>query len=135
MDKLAKPNAWNGLLAGVNRFLRFPPPLPGGRKQGRDQLFVKREEMLHPFPVRGETGGAVKPVDGAVKVGMGAAQVGGHQVGVVKRGQRRPGMRRAGVKDGLGERFQFLERGSGAALGVGGGRIELLPRYQISNIR
>jgi hypothetical protein len=34
-------------------------------------------------------------------------QVGGHQVGVIQRGQRRAGMGGAGVKHGLREGFEF----------------------------
>ncbi len=75
--------------------------------------------MLYPFPVRGETGGAVKPVDGTVEIVVGLPQVGGHQVWVVKRGERRAGVCGAGVEDSLGEGFEFLERGGGAALRSG----------------
>ena len=42
---------------------------------------------------------------------MGAAQIGRHEVRVVEVGQRRFGVRRARVQNGLGEGFQLREVG------------------------
>ena len=63
--------------------------------------------MFHPFPLRGEAAGPVQPVYGAVEGGVGVAEVGGHQGGVVQVGQGCVGMGGAGVEDGLGQGCQF----------------------------
>ena len=57
--------------------------------------------MLGAFTLRGEAGPAIEPIHGAVDSLVGAAEVGGHQVGVVKVGQRRVRMGRASVQDRL----------------------------------
>ena len=71
-------------------------------KRGHLRL-VEGEEVFDTLAVAGETGGAIQSVEGAVEGGVGGAQGGGHQVGVVEVGQRRAGMGSAGVEDGLGE--------------------------------
>jgi hypothetical protein len=63
--------------------------------------------MLHPLPVRGKGGLAVKPVHRPVERGVRTPQVRRHQVGVVKLRERRAGMRGTGIEDGLGE---WIER-------------------------
>ena len=62
--------------------------------------------MLHTLPFRGEAAPLVQPVDRPVQPLMGDAQVGRHEVGVVEIGERGVGPSRAGVKDGLRQRFQ-----------------------------
>lgn len=59
--------------------------------------------MFHPVPVGREAGRAVQPVHRAVQRGMRAAQVGRHQIGIVKLRQRSAGMRRAGIEHGMGQ--------------------------------
>ena len=74
--------------------------------------------MLDTFAVGGETGGAVEAVNSAVEVTVGAAQVRGHQVGVIEIGQGRAGMGGAGGQDGLREGVEFGEvGGAGGAAG------------------
>jgi hypothetical protein len=100
-----RKNSGSGLSVRSRRTLA--PSLFRGGKKGGDHGFIQRKKMLHPFTVGREPGGAVKPVYGAVERGMGGAQIGGHQIRVVKIGKRSTGMGGAGIKHGLRKGVEF----------------------------
>jgi hypothetical protein len=78
------------------------PPAAGRR------VFVGGEEVLDAGAVGGEGLAAVEFVDGGIEFAVGAAQIGGHEIGIVEIGQRRTAMRRARIEHGLAERADFV---------------------------
>ena len=91
-------------------------------QQRFDHLFIEREQMFYPFAITVKAGTAIELIHSFVIRLMGAAQIGRHQVGVVKIGESRVGVLGAGIEDGLGKWAEFGE----VALGEGEGVVDEL---------
>ena len=67
-----------------------------GRKHlWHSHFLIQPKQMFHPLAFRSEAAAAVEAVYGAVKGGVGLAQVGWHQIGVVQVGQDCTGVNRS----------------------------------------
>ena len=67
----------------------------------RHQLFVKTQEMFDALAIALKERGAVEPIHGDVERAMRPAQVDGHNIGIVKIGERLPEMGGASIEDSL----------------------------------
>ena len=86
------------------------PPLPllDPDAQRRSHLLVEHEEVLGALAFRSEAPAAVESIHRPVECPMRAPQAGRHQIRVVEIRQRRVGIGRASIEDGLRQRLNLV---------------------------